>query len=175
MVMAFIGIGSNIEPGKNVLEAIKLLSERTQLLAISTIYQTHALTIDGSPDGPDYYNCVAKIDTELNPDDLRKSVLRKIERELGRVRVEDKYASRTIDLDILLYDDLVVREDGQRIPDPDIISRPFLSIPIAELAPDLVLPDSRMCISDLAREHAMNNMVPLLDFTEKVRREINGL
>jgi 2-amino-4-hydroxy-6-hydroxymethyldihydropteridine diphosphokinase len=175
MVRVFIGAGSNIDPEKNVIEAIKLLRVKTRVVAISTVYRTKPVTPTGSPDGPDYYNCVVEIDTDLNPDELRCSILKKIEHDLGRERKPDKYAPRTIDLDILIYDDLVVRGGDQRIPDPDIMTMPFLSIPIAELAPDLIMPDSGIGIAEVAKEHLINDMVALGEYTERIRSLKSGV
>jgi 7,8-dihydro-6-hydroxymethylpterin-pyrophosphokinase len=102
------------------------------------------------------------------------SVLRRIEHDLGRIRTDDKYAPRTIDLDILVYDDLVVETDGVVIPDPEIANRPFLAIPLCELDPGLTLPDSGLAVCDLAGRFAPSDMEPLREYTDSLRDSISG-
>lgn len=165
MPHAFIGIGSNIEPAENVRKAVKLLSCKTHILAISTIYQTASLR---NPDQPLFYNGVVEIETELPPEEFKNSVLHEIENRLGRVRTSDKYAPRTIDLDILIYNQLT------DYIDPEIFERPFLAIPIFELAPSFVIPESEIKISDVAASMAGLEMKPLPEFTRQIRREIEN-
>jgi len=83
---------------------------------------------------------VVEIETNFSPEELKYKVLRKIEKDLGRRRSRDKYASRTIDLDLILYDELIVKGDNFTLPDPQIAKRPYLAIPLYELNPALVLP-----------------------------------
>lgn len=147
MARAFVSVGSNIEPEKNVEHALRLLMESVAVSGISTIYHTKA---DERPGQPDFYNCVLDIKTDLAPQAFKHQVLRRIEAEMGRVRTNDKYAARVIDLDLILYDDLVMKTDDLTIPDPDIGKRAFLAVPLYELAPDLVLPDSGRRIEALA-------------------------
>jgi 2-amino-4-hydroxy-6-hydroxymethyldihydropteridine diphosphokinase len=174
MARVFIGIGSNIRPQENVLRALGLLAEKARIMAVSTIYLTEPECPECHVDLPEYLNGVVAIETDLPPVELKYSVLREIENELGRTRTDDKYAPRTIDLDILLYDDLVINENGLDIPDPGIAERPFIAIPLAEIAPDLVLPDSGLSITEVAARHAENTMHPLREFTDKIRREFHN-
>src|SRR5512143_1899534 len=125
MVRAFVGIGSNIDPAQNVRAALRCLARQTRLVAISTVYLTEPL---GRPEQAPYYNCVAEIATDVPPTELKYGMLRGIEDALGRRRTQDKYAPRTIDLDLLAYGDLVLDTEGMRLPDPDILQRPFLAI-----------------------------------------------
>src|SRR3990170_4754101 len=115
MPRAFVAVGSNIDPETNVRRALLLLAREVRLLGISTFYQTKPID---RPDQPPFYNGVIEIETELPPGELKHSLLRRIERELGRVRTEDKHAPRAIDLDLLLYDDVTLEEEGLRLPDP---------------------------------------------------------
>jgi len=82
------------------------------------------------------------VSTRLEPRSLKQSVLRDIEDRLGRVRGSDKYAPRPIDLDLLLYRDCVNDEADLKIPDPEILLRPFLYEGLLELNPDIVLPST---------------------------------
>lgn len=169
MVRAFISIGSNIDPEHNVRESILRLGSAVQVKAISTVYRTEPV---GSPGQPSFYNCVAEIETDLAPRDLKFRLLRRIEHELGRTRGSDKFAARTIDLDLILYDDLVMAGEDLTLPDPDIQHRPFLAIPLQELDPELVLPGSGMRISQVVSAQPRMDMMPLEKYTERLRKEI---
>ncbi|OGC84122.1 MAG: 2-amino-4-hydroxy-6-hydroxymethyldihydropteridine diphosphokinase [candidate division Zixibacteria bacterium RBG_16_43_9] len=169
MVRAFIGVGSNINPAENVKNAIRLLSKKVNILGISTVYQTQP---EGGLKQPPYYNCVVEIETKASPEELKNRVLRKIEKDLGRKRSRDKYASRTIDLDLILYDDLELKKDDFTLPDPQIASRPYLAIPLYELNPDLVLPGSDLRIKKLALNLSREGMQPLYNYTELLKKEI---
>lgn len=169
MVHAFIGVGSNINPAENVRKAIRLLSKEEHISGISTVYETLP---EGGLKQPRYYNCVVEIETKTPPEELKYKVLRKIEKDLGRKRSRDKYASRTIDLDLILYDDLVLKTDDFILPDPQIASRPYLAIPLYELNPDLMLPGSDLRIKELASSLSREGMQPLYDYTKNLKKEI---
>lgn len=169
MARVFISVGSNIKPEDNVLRALKMLSRRTRITSISTFYLTEA---EDRPDQPEFYNGVVEIKTDIPPTDLKRDVLRVIEEQLGRRRTEDRWAPRTIDLDILMYDDLVMDQADLIIPDPQIADRPFLSVPLYELAPDLKLPHSGLPLKDIAEMHRNHTMLPLSDYTEILRAEL---
>jgi dihydroneopterin aldolase/2-amino-4-hydroxy-6-hydroxymethyldihydropteridine diphosphokinase len=169
MPRVFISIGSNINPEENIRLAVELLYNELGPIRISTIYKTEP---SGRPEQPYFYNGVIEAKTDLPPTDLKLSVLRKIEDCLGRMRCEDKYAPRTIDLDLILYDDAVIATDDLILPDPDIPLRPFLAVPIAELSPDLVMPDSGRPIKEIANVFGKNSMEPLLEYTEMLRRDL---
>jgi len=141
MPRAFIGVGSNIAPQENIREALRRLAQSVLIVSISTFYREPAI---GRPDDPDFHNGVVEIDTDLAPITLKGKVLRGIEASLGRGRSRslDKFASRTIDLDLLLYDDLVVSSAELTLPHPDILKRAFVAVPLYEIAPTLVLPGS---------------------------------
>lgn len=149
LIQAFVGVGSNIEPRRNIQAALVRLARRVRVTGVSTFYRTPALD---RPDQPAFLNGVWRIETDLAPRALKLDVLRGIERSLGRVRTADRYAPRTIDLDLLLYGDLTVDEPDLRIPDPDIRKRPFIVVPLLELAPDLVMPDTGLPPARVARD-----------------------
>jgi 2-amino-4-hydroxy-6-hydroxymethyldihydropteridine diphosphokinase len=160
MGRAFIGIGSNIEPEKNILMALRQLADSARLIAISRFYREPAI---GRPNDPAFYNGVVSIETDLPPARLKEDVLRKIEAVLGRRRSSDKYAPRTIDLDLLLYNDYV---------DPDILERAFVAIPLSELDPDLVLPGSGLPIRQIANRFAAEEIEPLPEYTRLLRHQL---
>jgi len=170
MARAFIGIGSNVEPAKNVIVAIRNLAQQIRVTGISTVYCTDALD---HPDQPQYFNCVVEIETEVPPAQVKHGILRPIENKLGRERSDDKYAPRTIDLDLILYGDLAIDEEDIKLPDPDILERSFLAIPLFELAPDLVLAGYNLRIGEIAARFQQEGMRPLRDYTRLLRRKMN--
>lgn len=121
---AYLNIGSNIEPERNLREAIRLLGEHGKVVAVSNAWQSHAF---GS-DGPDFLNVCILFLTPLEAPELKEQIIRPIEAALGRVRGPDKYAPRTIDIDIILFDE-----------EPfigEFWSNAFVVVPLADLLPD---------------------------------------
>ena len=136
MVICYIALGSNLGDRqyyiKTALRRIRLLTD-TRITKISRIIQTQP---EGGPPQGKYLNCVIEIQTTLSPYELL-SRLQKIESDLGRVRtIRD--GSRTIDLDILLYSDIQIKEDSLCIPHPRMLKREFVMRPLEEIAPELV-------------------------------------
>lgn len=168
MTRAFISVGSNIDPAHNVREAIRRLASVENVIAISTVYRTPA---EDRPEQPLYYNCVLAVETSKPPADLKSHVLRRIEQDLGRMRSADKFAARTIDLDLIWYNNLLVTGPDLTLPDPQILERPFLVVPLCEIAPDLVFPDSGVSVRDVAARMCADDMEPLKDYTGLLRRE----
>ncbi len=156
MPPVLIAIGSNIARERNVPLALRRLRGQPgiTLVAVSPIYESEAEPLasgEGSTAAPQapYYNAAALIETSLPPADL-KAALRGIEQALGRVRTADKYAPRPIDLDIALYGGEILDLDGRHIPDPDIARAPHVAIPLADLAPDWVHPESGLTLRRIA-------------------------
>lgn len=168
MTRAFIAVGSNINPTFNVAEALRRLGHVEAIVGISTVYRTPAM---GRPEQPPYDNCVVEIKTTTCPRVLKFHILHNIEDQLGRMRGEDKFAARTIDLDLIWYGQLTMKEAGLVLPDPDIAERPFLAIPLCQLAPELAFPDSGLGICDIAKQLPSQDMQPLDAYTDMLRRE----
>jgi 2-amino-4-hydroxy-6-hydroxymethyldihydropteridine diphosphokinase len=127
--IAFIAVGANIEPERHIEAALALLHEETRVVASSTFYRTDPI---GGPDQPPFINGVWLLETNVAPAAIRNEWLRPIESGLGRRRTEDKFAPRTIDLDLVLYDDWTIDDGDVRLPHPDL-QRPFVYIPVMEL------------------------------------------
>jgi len=126
---AFISVGSNIEPERHISAALTALVQRTEVTASSTFYRTAPI---GNADQPMFVNGVWLIRTDLEPRAVRDDLLTPVENLLGRRRSADKFAPRTIDLDLVLYNDLCVVDGDLRLPHPDI-ARSFVHGPIVEL------------------------------------------
>ncbi len=138
MNKAFISIGSNIGEREIYLEeAVKALSDRedTKVESISSIYETAPV---GYTDQADFLNIVIGIETTLTASDLL-SVCQGIEQELGRKRVI-RWGPRTVDLDILLYNEEKIETESLIVPHPRMAERAFVLIPLLEIAPDQVNP-----------------------------------
>ena len=165
MAQAFIAAGSNIEPEKNIKKAAQLLSQQVRITGISTVYRTLPV---GRPQQPSYYNCVFKVETEIPPGNLKYKVLRAIEFTLGRRRTPDKYAPRTIDLDLIIYNGLAEKVGRSVLSDPQITSRPFLAFPLLELEPKLVLPGTNVAIADICSSMSKENIRPLEGYTKQL-------
>lgn len=136
---SLIGLGSNLDPLLNIQEALQLLSEYVIILKRSSIYQSPAV---GS-NGPDYLNSAVLIKTDLSLDSLRENVLSPIENKLGRIRSEDKYMDRTIDLDVLIF--------NQTVTDQELWTRAHVAIPAADVLPEFTNPDTGEKISQAAK------------------------
>ncbi len=148
--IVYISLGSNIDPRRNLHQAVSLLGTKIEVLAVSSIYQTPP---QGFTQQADFSNMAVKIKTSLLPITLKQDVLDWIERELGRKRDPlNKNAPRTIDLDISLWDDAVLEygEKPWRIPDPDILRFAHVAIPLAEIAPDYMHPTEHQTLAAIA-------------------------
>ncbi|MFA6030250.1 MAG: 2-amino-4-hydroxy-6-hydroxymethyldihydropteridine diphosphokinase [Elusimicrobiota bacterium] len=163
---AFIGIGSNVGPEENIPRAVAALAVELRLTGLSTFYRTAPV---GPAGQPAFVNGVARVRTELSPRDLKSRVLRGIETRLGRVRDEDRYRPRPIDLDLLLCGDEVVREEGLSLPDPDLRERPYLAAALLELSPDLRLPDDGKALARLIGEREREVLEPLPEFSKRLK------
>ncbi|MGP0171573.1 2-amino-4-hydroxy-6-hydroxymethyldihydropteridine diphosphokinase [Pseudomonas sp. NCHU5208] len=142
MERVYIGLGSNLEtPRQQLHSALAALARLPQshLVAHSSLYASDPL---GPPDQPRYVNAVAALDTELQPWTLLDA-LQHIEQEQGRVRKAERWGPRTLDLDILLFGQRLIDDERLTVPHYHMQARPFVLYPLAELAPELLLPDGR--------------------------------
>ena len=142
MERVYIGLGSNlatpIEQLRSALAALAALPQ-TGLIAQSSFYSSDPL---GPADQPRYVNAVAALDTELSPLALLDA-LQTIELEQGRTRKAERWGPRTLDLDILLFGERLLDEPRLTVPHYHMHARAFVLYPLAEIAPDLKLPDGR--------------------------------
>jgi 2-amino-4-hydroxy-6-hydroxymethyldihydropteridine diphosphokinase len=137
-VRAFIGLGANLgDPEAQVRLAVSQLRKlpRTRLLARSSLYRSAPV---GVGEQPDFVNAVAGVETTLSARELLEELLA-LEARFGRERPSPG-AARTLDLDLLLYGERVIAEPGLTVPHPRMHERAFVLMPLAEIAPDIVIP-----------------------------------
>lgn len=147
-VAVLVSLGSNVEPEVNLPRAVELLTRRLPVLAVSRVYRTAPV---GAP-GPPFLNAAVLVSTRLPPARLKLEVLRPVEARLGRRRTADRNAPRTIDLDIALYDDLILEDRlvGVTLPDPDLATCAHVALPLADVAPQVRDPVSGRTLGEIA-------------------------
>ncbi|WP_133500420.1 2-amino-4-hydroxy-6-hydroxymethyldihydropteridine diphosphokinase [Cognatilysobacter terrigena] len=146
---AYLSLGSNIEPEKQLRAAIASLRERFGDVVVSPIYRTPAVGFDG----PAFLNAAAIIDSDLEPQALN-DWLHALEDAHGRDRSGPRFSDRTLDIDIVLFDDRVLDGDGNlRIPRPEL-KHAFVLRPLADIAPDVVVPGTGHTLAQLWSAHA---------------------
>lgn len=142
VTQVYVGIGSNIDRENNIHGGLLELKSRYGELEISPVYESKAFGFEGD----DFFNLVAGFKTERSVGDVETG-LREIEFQFGRKRNETRYSSRTLDIDLLLYGDLVC--DKHQLPRVDIIEYGFVLKPLCDIAPKLVHPVTNKTISQL--------------------------
>lgn len=130
MVKVYLSIGSNIEKKKNITQGLAALTQIFVKIECSSVYESEAVGFNGD----NFYNLVVGLDTELNVSELSKE-LRLIEAHNGRNRGGPKFSARTLDIDILTYNDFVGIVDGVKLPREEITKNAFVLLPLSELAP----------------------------------------
>jgi 2-amino-4-hydroxy-6-hydroxymethyldihydropteridine diphosphokinase len=135
MAVVYVGLGSNIDPRQHLRLGISELRKRFGDLQVSAVYRSKALGFKGD----DFLNLVASFESDSSPLEVCETI-DLIHKLAGRDRNGGKWESRPLDIDLLLYNDLVVDEQPVRVPRKDLLEYSFVLRPIAELAPDLVHP-----------------------------------
>jgi 2-amino-4-hydroxy-6-hydroxymethyldihydropteridine diphosphokinase len=138
---AFLGLGSNLgDSAENIRAAVRLLASdgHVQMIRKSSFYLTDPV---GYENQPEFTNAVAEVETDFGPEELLARCL-DTEKKLGRERTI-RWGPRVIDIDVLLYNDAQMNAPGLEIPHPRMAERGFVMAPLAQIAPDLILPDGR--------------------------------
>ena len=137
MARVYLGLGSNVDPEENLRLGIAELRRRFGELEISGVYRNAAVDFEGA----DFLNLVVSMNCDNAPADVHAQI-EAIHKLAGREREAVRFASRALDIDLLLYDDLVIADPPVRVPRPDILEYAFVLRPLAELAPDLIHPET---------------------------------
>lgn len=135
-----LSLGSNIRPRENLEKALSLLRKYTLIKSQSRIWKTQAI---GS-DGPAFLNQAVEVESDLDADRFKSEIIQEIEARLGRIRTDDKYAPRTIDLDIIIVNHEVV--------DNSLWDHAFIAVPVAEICPRLTNSANQKTILQIVRE-----------------------
>jgi 2-amino-4-hydroxy-6-hydroxymethyldihydropteridine diphosphokinase len=149
-----IAFGANIDPLNNLYQGLTHLHRMVELEAISTVWRTQPLPDPKQQESGDdlggyYLNGAVLSRTRTDPFSLR-AILKKIESDCHRVRSRNRYAPRSLDLDIAMMGEQVINGENLTLPAPDIVSRPFVVIPMAQLMPELIHPLENKSLATLA-------------------------
>ena len=157
MNVIYLSLGSNISPEldnlKTAINSIKNIGN-IKKIAISSFYKTSPLCYENQPN---FYNCAIKLYSELKPGELL-NIISDIEKSMGRKR-EIKWGPRSIDIDIILFGDLIISTNNLTIPHPEMLNRKFVIEPLLELSPDLKHPCYKKKISELIDFEKLKNQV----------------
>jgi 2-amino-4-hydroxy-6-hydroxymethyldihydropteridine diphosphokinase len=153
MPRGYISIGSNIDRDKNILASLQALEHQFGKLTVSSIYESEPVGFSGDP----FYNLVVGFDSDLEVKEVA-ILLRQIELENGRTRDSQKFSARTLDLDLILYDDLILNDGRLRIPRDEIERYAFVLEPLAEIAPTLKHPISHLSYAELWEKFDKTNL-----------------
>ncbi len=169
MTTAYIGLGSNLsEPQEQIKKAITLIAkiEHSHIIAVSSIYLSKPM---GPQDQADYINAVLALETRLNAIELLDS-LQTIEKSAGRVRKENRWGARVLDLDIILFGKEVINNERLTVPHYGMHTREFVLLPLAEIAPTLTLPNGDM-VQHMAKQVSLNGMIKQSELHFKKSRQ----
>ncbi len=144
MTTIYISLGSNINREENTRIGVSALKRVFGELNLSSVYESEAVGFDGDA----FYNMVIACEVDL-PVHQTNQILRDIEDANGRDRSGPKFSSRTLDLDLLLYDDLILNEQGLKLPRDEILRNAFVLWPLAEIAPQLKHPETKASYAEL--------------------------
>jgi 2-amino-4-hydroxy-6-hydroxymethyldihydropteridine diphosphokinase len=144
---AYLSLGSNIEPEKNLPAAVRELGRFGRVLRVSRVWQSLPV---GGPGQPDYLNAALLLETALSASDLKGKAIATVEAKLGRMRSANRNAPRTIDIDIMLFDREQLRLGERSIPDREVLERPFVAIPLAEISPGYIHPVTGDSLAEIA-------------------------
>ncbi|MFO7152121.1 MAG: 2-amino-4-hydroxy-6-hydroxymethyldihydropteridine diphosphokinase [Bacillota bacterium] len=149
MPKAFVALGSNLgDRRKNITEAVEKMKERgINIIKMSSIIETEPY---GYKEQGKFLNAVCLVETELSPSELLDALI-EIEREMGRER-KIRWGPRNIDLDLIFYEDRVIREERLMVPHPDAHNRIFVMGPAAEIDPDFIHPVLKKKIGEICKE-----------------------
>ena len=164
-VTAYIAIGANVEPEDNILDGLERLHRIAVVTKVSRFYRTEPLN---RVNQPSFLNGVCEIRTALPPRVLKFRALRRIEWACGRRRTLDTHAPRPLDLDILLYGNRIIRQEGLCIPDPDISARPFIFHPLMEIAGNIRLPGTGVELINICSKASYDSLDEDTSFRERL-------
>ncbi|EXJ11759.1 MULTISPECIES: 2-amino-4-hydroxy-6-hydroxymethyldihydropteridine diphosphokinase [Nitrincola] len=165
MALVYLSLGSNVDRERYILAALDALADQFGELGISSVYESESVGFKGSP----FFNLVVKIETSMSVGDLSRW-LKMIEDQNGRKRGGPRFCSRTLDIDILTYDDCVGEVDGIQLPRDEVDKNAFVLWPLAELAPDEQHPVRQLPYAFLWQNYTANQPLWRVDFSWRGRQ-----
>lgn len=151
MHSVYLSLGSNIRPEQNIPKALELLSAELKLIQVSSAWCTEPV----GTAGPNFVNLAVHASTAMDCANLKTHVLQSIELQLGRIRSADKFAPRTIDIDIILFDDDLIEDD--------LADTAYLVLPLAELIPSYIPPGGKQTLEKMAAQDSIRQTATRLD------------
>jgi len=152
MSIAWLGLGSNVDAESHIRAGISELENQFGSVCLSPAYASTSVGFDGD----DFINLVARVETDMQPLELRQ-YLRDLEDHYDRKRNVPKFSDRSLDIDILLYDDLVLLSPLLEIPRAEILKFAHVLKPLADLEPDLIHPTELRSISDIWKSSGLDD------------------
>lgn len=163
MALVSFSIGSNINREKNVGFAVRSLKQNFNPVRFSPIYETEAVGFKGD----DFFNLVGQFETELVVKEV-SAMFDELELKSGRSNEHHPFEDRTLDIDLLLYDDLVYKDAQITVPHPDVLVYDFVLMPLSRMMPDFILPETDMTLAAL-----WSARTPVHNFSESATRLID--
>ncbi|CAM5223013.1 2-amino-4-hydroxy-6-hydroxymethyldihydropteridine diphosphokinase [Alishewanella longhuensis] len=159
MALIYISVGSNIDRDVNIRGGVRAMAEHFGALTLSSVYESEAVGFTGDP----FYNMVVAAETDLAIDDC-VALLKHIEEQFGRLRGAEKFCGRTLDLDLLTYDQLICQQPVE-LPRGEITENAFVLWPLAEIAPEQIHPATRQSYAELWQAYNKSQKLWPIDFS----------
>ena len=172
MAKVYVSIGSNIDRKSHITAALDALAEQFSALEISSVYESEAVGFSGDH----FFNLVVGFDTAMPVGELAVC-LRQIEHDNGRDRSQERFSARTLDIDILTYDNCVGDIAGVVLPRAEILENAFVLLPLAEIAPDVMHPVKKQSFTVLWQAYSKQQKLWPVDFFwrgQKISNEISA-
>lgn len=172
MTQGYIGVGSNIDRDRHIAQGITALQRQFGELTLSSIYESAPVGFTGEP----FYNLVVGFESDLDAKTVAK-ILRDIEYANGRGADSKKFTARTLDLDLLVYGDLIIDDGSLKLPRDDIDRYAFVLEPLAEIAPEQLHPLHQLSYAELWRRMDKHNLAQrrIVDTESLCLRQLQGI
>lgn len=169
----YIGLGSNLDPEDNIRRSIPEIQSRMEILAASRFYRNPAFCPEPVAEPqPFFINGVLRVRTTADPWRFKFWILREIEQAQGRIKNPWRFSPRTLDVDLLVYNDLRLQTRSLVLPDPDIFTHPFWAVPLTELAPHLSVPGASSNLKQITEKMDVRSLVYMESLTIDIHRMI---
>ncbi len=167
----YLSLGSNLgERLSNIMRALRELANFGRIGAVSNLYETEPLDMEGE----NFYNCVVRFQTYLSPYDLLR-VVKRIESDMGRDETQGHNLPRVIDIDILLYDNLVIEDEELTIPHPRLLERDFIIRGLLDIDEDLFIGSRNASLRSIYRDRFRDSVFKLIEKKDRLLEELFAL